>query len=327
MASKKQKILRPLPEGHENVRYKTHLELRYLRWDYLVKSENPTDQEMKSKEKIVKYCAGRAMKRNGHDFAFMGMTVEDIENIARAHVVSYLSLYSVYADKKKKSRYISRAKKRKDPKTLSKMDNYSLISFLEQRLTECAFVVRQYCRGEAGFTYYFVYKRLAGNSWPSDDELIEKKSFDGWERVPWTEFSKIKNNFPSMVPGFSKELGGILYRVVSPSSYLVYAEDSESYVHEFAENGYVKSPEDMMIEMEEQTTTQEEPAADLKFENKIAKLIKLYRTRTEKEKLSLMHNTKKWLERRSVRANMKKELGLISQIINSLEAKVVSKGM
>lgn len=324
-----QQHMRPLPVGHEKVTYQDHLELRYLRWDYLVKVANPSEALLQSKDRIVRYTARRAYYKYLHEFSFMNMELEDVENIARVYTVSYLGLYSMEKDHEKKKRFRAsfkeKEKREATKKDIEKKDNYSLISFLEQRLLECAHVLRQYCKGEAGFTYFSIFYRVSGEQWPTDDDLIQTPKKFGWERLPWSEFTKIRDMFLTMAPGYSIELNGKLYRVAAPNTSIVAPSYDVSSLIETTINSPM-TPEEEMIDREDKGTrkvTVKGVTFDISLKERLSNLVDLYRQREPERQMKILNLFMKWLQRRNgSQKEMQEEIDQVRRMIYSLRKSI-----
>jgi hypothetical protein len=324
-----QQYKRPLPAGHDKVTYHDHLELRYLRWDYLVKVANPDEALLQSKDRIVRYAARRAYYKYLHEFSFMSMELEDVENIARVYTVSYLGLYSMEKDQAKQKRFKDtfqeREKREASQEDIEKKDNYSLIAFLEQRLLECAHVLRQYCKGEAGFTYHCVFYRVSGDCWPTDDELISTPGKYGWERLPWTEFTKIRDLFVTMTPGYSIEINGRLYRVAAPNTSIVSQNEYTFSLIETVANSPM-TPEEEIIDREEKRTrkvTVKGVTLEISLQERLSSLVELYKKRTPEQQMRILELFMKWLQRRNgAQKEMQEEINQVRRMIYNLKKKI-----
>lgn len=328
-----QQYMRPLPVGHEKVTYQDQLELRYLRWDYLVKVANPKESLLLSKEKIVRYAARRAYYKYMYEFNFMSMDLEDVENIARVYTVSYLGLYSMDKNPQKKERFkksFEEKEKRKTRKAdIDKKDNYSLIAFLEQRLLECAHVLRQYCKGEAGFIYYSVFYRVHGDQWPTDDELINSPKRYGWERLTWVDFTKIRDKFLTMTSGYSIEIDGTLYRVAAPNTSIVSGHNDREIrsLIERTSNSPM-TPEEELIDREETKTkkvTVKNVTFELSLRDRLSNLIELYKQRSPEKQLRILELFVRWLSRRNgYQREMQEEIDQVKRMIYNLKKKIAN---
>lgn len=324
------KIHRPLPQGFENVGYANHFELRYLRWDYLVKAENPEYSVLKEKEAIIRYCARKAYTKYRYEFGFMSMDIEDIENISRVYTVSFLGLYSSKKNNRVKERHSKKLAEQtgKAPSNfeIERKDNKALIAFLNQRLMECAYVFRQKSKGQAGFNYYSVFVRKKGEEWPTDQELMTHPTKFGWEKVSWSTFLKIRKFFNHATPGCPIELEGKIYRVASPETSLVYPEKDEQ-VEEAHSNDWhnTSNPEDLLIRFEEEKSI---PVRDsnktyaVSLEERISNLVSLFKERSLADQERILARFQRWLKRRNgFQKEMQEEIRQVSQMLTKIREK------
>lgn len=324
--------LRPLPPGHEKVTYRNHLELRYLRWDYLVKTANPKEALLKSKVRAIRYAARLAYGKNTYEFKFMGMELEDIESIATVYAVSYLGLYSIEKDKERLKAFqakFERENGRKPSKEdIAKKDDYSLMHFIRQRLLECATIMRQYCKGEAGFSYYSVFKRIVGDQSPSDDDLIENPMRYGWKRVQWAEFKQVKDRFPIVAPGYRLTLDGVDYRIATHTTSM---HHSDLTIGDLVDKTtlHTETAEDLMIDMQETNSRKVSVrgvAFNISRSERLSILVDLYKERPLKVQYRILTRLTGWLKRRNGFQNeMEEEIAKVKKMMVSLSSKI-SKG-
>lgn len=323
-------IFRPLPSGHEKVNYYDHLELRYLRWDYLVKAANPKDSLLRKKERVIKYAARKAYYKHIYEFNFMKMGLEDVESIARVYAVSYLGLYSLEKNPTKKDVFKKKFKdtNQKDANLddVETKDNKQLLSFIEQRFLECSYILRQYCKGEPGFVYYTVFSRTEGNQWPTDEELLSSPKKYGWTKVPWSKFLKIREMFNNVVtPGFSIEIEGILYRVAVPNTSLANIDKDPVKFYKKLKN-YHPSPEDEIIENEEGKTkkvTVKGVTFDVSLNERLSCLVDLYKERSLEKKLKILNLFMGWMKRRNgSQKELQSEIDQVKSMIYSLKKQI-----
>lgn len=323
-------LQRPLPEGHSSVDYKNHFELRYLRWDYLVKAANPSDSLLKSKEAIVRYCARRAFEKYIYEFSFMGMSVEDIESISRVYTVSYLGLYSALNNDSVKDRHVTKLKaansgRYPSQEELEKKDNRSLISFLDQRLMDCAYIFRQRSKGQVGFSYYAVFMQKHGNEWPDDDSLVAAPTKYGWEKVSWNKFVKIKDMFSSVVPGYALEIKGKIYRVASPDTSLVYSNHDIGEIFDSPANSPL-TPEESLIYFQETDTKlvrMNGTKLGLTKDERLAHLAELFKLRPLDKQERILRRLISWLKRRNgSQKEMREEIEQATKLLNSVKKRL-----
>lgn len=325
---------RPLPQGHENVNYFDHLELRYLRWDYLVKVANPSDKVLKSKEKIIKYIARSAFSKYAYEFSFMGMDLEDVENIARVYAVSFLGLYSHQHSTKIRQRhtqkFIQKYGQNPSEEDLEKKDSYALMSFLEQRLLECSNVLRQKSKPEPGFSSYNAYVQVSGDQWPSDDELIASPSKYGWRKVAWGKFIKARKNFGAISPGYAVFIDGKIYRVASPDNSVIHSDPAIGPIYDSLERSPM-NPEELMISLQEADTKKVSVGGvgfNVSKKERLSNLVDLYKRRPAHIQKRIMKRAINWLSKRNgFQKEMAEEISMATSILNSLNRKTENENV
>jgi hypothetical protein len=238
------KFKRPLPEGHENVKTKENFELRYLRWDYLVRAANPTNDELKKFEKSIRYIARTYYKKYQYEFSSSGNQVEDVENVARVHAVSYLGLYSLKSNPNKlkafKERLVKEGFDPEDETHIDRKENLSLMSFLQQRLEEFALTIRRKFDEEPGMSTMKVFQQVIPGQWPSDEELYEDPASFGWKILSRKAFLALPIRSQYLSPGLSFCIDGKVYRTCSfdtkvYSNFKRKNSHHESHHHEYGE--------------------------------------------------------------------------------------------
>lgn len=268
-----QQAKRPLPEGHSLVKAKTHLELRYLRWDYFVRSPNVDDSIIVSKNAIVKKCARKIYSKFRYEFDFMGMGIEDLENIGRVQVVSYLGLWG------------------KDGKGSDK----NLASFISQRLLEAADILRQYNKKEATFQYISVYKGPVGTQIPDTHELMDKNRFTMWKKARWSELSSLPGFLSGAKNGDTVEKDGFVYLFVKPGTSA--ADLEEDGIFEKIPTQEPEDPETLMIQAQTKETRLK-TVGDVSFriskEELFHSLVPLLQKRSLQKKRKFLQRLRRW---------------------------------
>lgn len=284
-----QKYKRPLPEGFEDVTVRNSPELRYLRWDYLVKTENPKDSEILSREDIIKSVARTAYRNYRYEFSFMGVEVEDLENIARVHLISYLGLYS-------------KVKNKENPtESELKSEDKGIYGFLSQRLLESANIFRTYCKTQAGYNFIVAYKRVEGDTIPSTIDLLNSRgNLKGWKLLSRKEFNSIKNHFLNIRDGEMAVIGGELHMVASPSAHVI--DSKETYdMFEYIDSNH-PTPEDILISAEEGGVRIKEVSGlqlDISLEERMSMLVDMFKERDTRHKIRFLKRLKSWMDRNS----------------------------
>lgn len=284
-----QKYKRPLPEGFEDVSVRSTPELRYLRWDYLVKAENPKDSEILKREDIIRSVARNAYRNYRYEFSFMGVEIEDLENIARVHLISYLGLYS----KTKGKEFPTEAELKSEEK--------GIYSFLSQRLLESANIFRSYCKTQAGYNFVVAYKRTSGDTIPSTESLLNSQgNIKGWKLLSRKEFNQIKNHFLNIRDGEKAVIAGELHMVASTSAQIVDSKDTYD-IFEYINSNY-PTPEEILISAEEGGVKIKEVSGvelNISLEERLSLLVDMFKERDTKSKVRFLKRLKVWMDRNS----------------------------
>lgn len=91
----------------KKIHSKDEFELCYLRHQYLRKVKiNPHEEQMKPYYGIIRYFAKRTFFTYYGLFQLVGFESEDLINIGKIHLVSYLGLYSLETDGSKYDKFI-----------------------------------------------------------------------------------------------------------------------------------------------------------------------------------------------------------------------------
>lgn len=154
------------PEADEGkINSKDDFELCYLRHRYLRKAQyNPTESEMAPYSKILTYVAKNTIFRHQNLFRIVGLEYEDLINVCRVHLVSYLASFSLQADLDKLKEFIKVFKneygKKPNEVDLLQKNRANLTLFLKQRMEEMVRICRQKAsniQGVCAEEYYIFY--------------------------------------------------------------------------------------------------------------------------------------------------------------------------
>lgn len=325
---------RPLPKGYENVRYENAFELRYLRWDYLVRVPNPKPGVMEKFEKITSIMASNAFRKYRAEFLFQGMALEDVTNIARCFTVAFLGLYSFEAKPEKLDRFREQLRKQgqdgSDEAAIHKKQVYNLMAFLEQRLQECAFIFRQKSKESAGFSIPRTFVQVRPGFWPTDSELMKDPTRYGWQVLSYLQYSAIRSKLASISIGESIEVDGKLYRIVSDKNMLLYNEmvDRDEIYAQPEFSG--PTALDILLEVEEKgikktsvRTNSGRITLALSKEDRLDRLASKYKKASLEQKLRMLKRLERFL---SKKRRLYREKGEVRRMIRTLSAKGVGDG-
>lgn len=130
-------------------------------------------------------------------FRAVGMGYEDIQNIGRVHLVSFLCLYSMESSKEKKDQYIERIVQSEyrmpEEKDFDQKNKANFTFFLKQRMEDLVRVCRQKVRNINGYPYeeYVVFcgkENLPKNIY----RLMKNYEELGYKKIDFSIFKSIR---------------------------------------------------------------------------------------------------------------------------------------
>lgn len=127
-------------ESGNTVKISDAFELIYLRHDYLRKVGNPAPGRLEEFEDIVTNMSKLFFAKNQAHVKMIGMELEDIQNIFRVFVVSFIGMSGLYENPDKMSNFVKLHKKRfgqeSEPtkQDVFVKERYDLSRFLRQRM-------------------------------------------------------------------------------------------------------------------------------------------------------------------------------------------------
>lgn len=254
------KYKRPLPKEHGSVNVKDHFELRYLRWDYLVRAENLSSEKLKSVSKAVSYISRKIYNRYSYEFSFFGIQPEDVESVANVHAVSFFGLYGSENNPQAMDRYIKKKESQSgvvpDKAAIDKKEVSNMMSFIGHRLEDFAFQVKKKCTNSPGFRECKMYVQVIPGQWPSHhNDLVENPSKYGWAAVSRRHYKTLGSMAKGMVPGESFTYNGKNYMLGEPNNSWIDIWDYRGgRFKDFGELGtehLSPSTEDVLLEAEE----------------------------------------------------------------------------
>lgn len=173
-------------------------ELCYLRHQYLRKSEfNPTDAEMKPYYGIINRFAKRNNYIYSNLFKHVGFEAEDLVNIGKVHLVSYLCLFSISFNSERKDQFIDKFFDLRgdfpDERHILEKDKANFTDFLKQRYMDIVRIARQKVRNIRGvlsdeFLVYYSSKPPE----PGVD-LVKDFQKNGFKKLSFSLFKSLKN--------------------------------------------------------------------------------------------------------------------------------------
>jgi len=233
-------------------------ELCYLRHGYLRKVNNqPTKEEMEPYYPVVVNISNSYFYANKQLLTFAGFGVEDIININKTHLVSFLGLFSIENNPKKMDSFeeAHMIEFGKNPTKSDVLDKNlaSLTSFLKQRMEDMLRICKQKVRNIKGSKMGEVF--FVGVTPPDDiRELLTKNQKYGFKKIDKNSFrtARKKAKVTSNISSF--QLDGKLYVKIPLTSVNLTIEDfvnSDTNPYNCSHN---KTPEELYFDAEETFT-------------------------------------------------------------------------
>ena len=176
----------------------TDFELCYLRHQYFRRVKyNPTEAEMQPYMKIVENLTRNTFFTYYNLFKSVGMYQDDVLNIGRVHLISFLGLYALDKVKKKREEWIVKfiIKNEKDPeeKDFEQKNKANFTMFFKQRMEDLVRVCRQKVRNIKGQPSE-EYSTFCGKEGPIKNSRKLLKQYDelGYKKVDFSVFKSIR---------------------------------------------------------------------------------------------------------------------------------------
>lgn len=191
------KIERPQAENRK-IHSKDEFELCYLRHQYIRRVKyNPTAAEMEPYMKIVSIQAKKTFTTYLNLFKLVGLDYDDMVNIGRVHLVSFLGLFSLDKTPEKYREFVeTHLRKTNSEPSAEVIDNKNranLTLFMKQRMEDVVRVCRQKARNIKGMAtdeFYVFYgpKRPPRNV----RKLLEDHEKYGFKKMDIAAFKTIR---------------------------------------------------------------------------------------------------------------------------------------
>lgn len=254
------KLIRQLddPEiDNMKINSRDYFELVYMRHKYFRRTENPAPGRLEQFEEMLVNISNKMYVKNIEVFKTVGFEMEDLQNIARIHTVSFIGMSGVYENPDKMKAFVKLHKnkfgKESEPTKMDifKHECYNLARFLNQRMQEVARfskIKNANIRGTRNQKRFYI--GTPRNN-PDDLELFENPKYYGYERITEKKFNKLlKENNPNDKYAFLTN-DNKLVRAVYIRGSVLNSNDVENTHMDPRINHYYKDPEESLIEEEE----------------------------------------------------------------------------
>lgn len=250
------KVHRP-KAGERKIHCRNEFELCYLRHKYLRRvTYNPTPEEMKPFMEIATRLAKNTHFVYRNLFYLVGLEQEDIINIAKVHLVSFLGLYAIENLKDKYKEFVKTfiRVQEKAPEAADIQDKNQAIFtlFLKQRMEDVVRVCRQKARNIKGLPTEECYYYCGPNKPPKVlRELVKNYEKLGFKKLDTAVYKSIKKK-AGTVYGSTFRFNGNYYIAVPLDKKRLSIEDLSGANMNPHDNLHNMNPEEVYLASEEE---------------------------------------------------------------------------
>lgn len=187
------------PEASKKkIHSKDEFELCYIRHQYFRKANiNPSEEEMRPYYVIATSLARHTHFTYRNLFRLVGFEAEDLVNIAKVHLVSYLGLFSIEKLPEKYNAFLAVFKQTNDhdpwPEDLLNKNKANFTLFLKQRMEDVVRVCRQKARNVKGLPTEEYYSYYGPKKPPAIlRNLVESHEKYGFKKLDMAVYKSIK---------------------------------------------------------------------------------------------------------------------------------------
>jgi|ERR1035437_4430841 hypothetical protein len=190
-------VTRPTAQKRK-IHSKNEFELCYLRHQYLRRVDyNPDEKEMAPYIAIVKHCANNTFAMYRNLFFSVGFERDDLINIGKVHLISFLGLFSL---EKMENKYVDfmevyehKNNKLPDEFAMLSKNRANFTMFLKQRMEDVVRICRQKTRNIRGLPTEEYYAYNGPNPPPAERrELLENYAQFGFRKMDIAVFKSIR---------------------------------------------------------------------------------------------------------------------------------------
>jgi hypothetical protein len=248
-------VIRP-PAPSSKASTHADFELCYLRHQYFRRVKyNPTQAEMQPYMKIVEHLTKNTFFTYFNLFKAVGMYHDDIMNIGRVHLVSFLGLYSLDSAERKKKKFVvnSLIDKEREP-TLEEFDQKNKANFtcfFKQRMEDLVRVCRQKARNIKGQPSE-EYQVFTGKEKPPKyiQKLLKDYHDFGYKKVDFAVFKSIRKKASVNADATIFEFDGNWYVAIALEQKNLELEDIVGSGNDPYENVHNMQPDELYKEKE-----------------------------------------------------------------------------
>lgn len=193
----RENVTRPAAEKRK-IHYKNDFELCYMRHQYLRRVEyNPTELDMAPYISIIKHFAGSNWSMYQNLFRNVGFDFDDLCNIGKIHLVSFLGLFSLDKMDHKYEEFVATYEKKNSESpsdfVILNKDRANFTLFLKQRMDDMVRICRQKIRNMRDLATEEYYAFKGPNPPPTNHkELLKDHEKYGFRKVDVAVFKSIR---------------------------------------------------------------------------------------------------------------------------------------
>ena len=248
-------ITRPTA-ADKKIKTSEDFELCYMRHQYLRRVKfNPTEDDMKPFMYIVTNLTRHTYHNFSQLFKIIGMYDEDVINIGRIHLVSFLGLYALDQNAVKKAEFEDVFERRnfKKPESADYLqkDRAIFSLFLKQRMEDLVRVCRQKARNVRGQVteQHFVF--FGRNKPPKNTrELLTRHREFEYHKLDYSIFKSIRKKADISADCNMFQFNSTWYVVVAVDQKGLAIDDLMNSNYNPYENYHTKKPDDLIMEKE-----------------------------------------------------------------------------
>ncbi len=248
------------PKAPKNkIRTSDDFELCYLRHQYFRRVKyNPTETEMQPYMYIVQNLTKNTFFTYQNLFKSVGMEQEDVLNIGRAHLVSFLGLYSLESNKKKKKEFVLKYvidKNREPTKAeIEQKNKANFTCFFKQRMEDAVRVCRQKVRNVKGQPSE-EYQVFCGENEPPKHTRTLLKDYDkvGYRKIDFSVFKSIRKKADVNHDATMFKFDGLWYVAISLDQRSLELHDIVGGGYDPYDNVHNMQPDELFLEKESDT--------------------------------------------------------------------------
>ncbi len=296
-------VTRPAP-SKDKIKTSSDFELAYMRHQYFRRAKyNPTEAEMAPYMKIVEHFTKNTFFVYLNLFKAVGMYQDDILNIGRVHLVSFLGLYALDRTPDKKAAFVETFawKNYKDPeeKDFDNKNKATFTSFFKQRMEDLVRVCRQKVRNIKGqpSEEYLVF--CGPNKPPKFHKKILRQHAElGYRKVDFAVFKAIRKKADVNHDATIFEFSGLWYVAIALEQKALSIEDIVGSESDPYQNLHNLQPDDILKEKQFKGFTD---TYNAKPANKKIKIIRKFIAKNK--------NNRQYREEITIAKKILKELG------------------